>query len=110
MIIILTEKFHGGIMDLRSKQNWEKLIELYQKSGLTKAEFLRTQKMTEGQYYYYAKFHKNKIQAQKPAIVLPVVHKSSFISMISQKEFKIKINDSIGLTFDSIPEQLGWQV
>ena len=91
-------------MDLRSKQNWGKLIELYQKSGLTKAEFLRSQKITEGQYYYYAKFHRNKIQESTNS--LPVIHKTNFIPMVSQKEFKIKINNSILLTFDSLPEPI----
>lgn len=91
-------------MDLRSKQNWEKLIELYQKSGLTRPDFLRSQKISDSQYYYYAKFHRNKIQAQESAMAMPVVHKSNFIPIVSQKEFKIKINDSIGLTFDSLPE------
>lgn len=91
-------------MDLRLKQNWDNFIERYEKSGLTRADFLRSQKITEGQYYYYAKFHRNKIQAQESATTLPVVQKSNFIPMVSQKEFKITINNSIGLTFDSIPE------
>ena len=93
-------------MDLRSKQNWDKLVELYQKSGLSKADFFRSQKITEGQYYYYAKFHRNKIQAQDLSTTLPMVQKSNFIPMVSQKEFKITINNSIGLTFDSLPEPI----
>lgn len=91
-------------MDLRSKQQWDKFVELYQKSGLSKADYLRSQKITDGQYYYYAKFHRNKIQAADSVTSMPVVQKQNFIPMISKKEFKIKINDSIGLTFDSLPE------
>lgn len=93
-------------MDLRLKQNWDNFIERYEKSGLSRADFLRSQKITEGQYYYYAKFHRNKIQAQESSTTLPVVQKSNFIPMVSQKEFKITISNSIGLTFDSLPEPI----
>lgn len=93
-------------MNLRSKQTWDNFIERYQKSGLTRADFLRSQKITESQYYYYAKFHRNKVQPQESTNTLPVVQKSNFIPMVSQKEFRITINNSIGLTFDSIPEAI----
>lgn len=104
MIIILTEKFHGGfLMDLKSKHNWLNFLELWSKSGLTKADFCKSKKITVSKFYYYAKRHRDL-----PVKSATVPHSSSkhslFIPIASKKEFKIKINDSVGLTFESAPD------
>lgn len=91
-------------MNLRLKENWDQFIELYQKSGLTKADFCRSQKVTESQFYYYIKFHRGKNEHEAATSGSAIEKKSNFIPVAIQKEFKIKINDSIGLTFESLPE------
>lgn len=45
MIMILTEKNHGGfLMDLKSKQNWLTFLDLWGKSGLTKMDLCNSKK------------------------------------------------------------------
>jgi hypothetical protein len=106
MIIILTEKFHGGfLMDLKSKQNWLNFLDLWSKSGQTKAEFCKSKKITASKFYYYAKRH--RVLPSKPTIAAHSTHKQSlFIPVTSKKEFKIKINESVSLTFEAAPDAL----
>lgn len=104
MIMILTEKFHGGfLMDLRSKQNWLNFLEQWNKSGLSKADFCKLKKITLSTFYYYAKRHRDL--PSKSASLTPSVPKQSlFIPVASKKEFKIKINDSVSLAFEAAPD------
>jgi hypothetical protein len=106
MIIILTEKFHGGfLMNLKSKQNWLNFLNDWQKSGLTKADFCKTKKINVSRFYYYARFHRdlspmpleNSHTGSKQSLFIPVT---------SKKEFKIKINESVCLTFEAAPDAL----
>jgi len=89
-------------MKLKSKQEWLAFLELRRKSGLNTTEFCKTQKISSSMFYYYANLHKDNTSNTQS---MPAVQKqSNFISISTKKEFKIKINDSIGLTFDSPPE------
>ena len=91
------------LMKLKSKQEWLVFLELHRKSGLNITEFCKTQKITSSMFYYYAKLHKTTTSStQIPKIDLP--KQSTFISLTTKKEFKIKLNDAISLTFDSLPE------
>lgn len=106
MIMILTEKFHGGfLMDLKSKQNWLNFLDLWSKSGQTKTEFCKSKKITASKFYYYAKRHRDL--ANKSTIATHSSPKQSlFIPVTSKKEFKIKINESVSLTFEAAPDAL----
>jgi hypothetical protein len=87
-------------MDLRVKQNWQQLFEQYLKSGLSKAEFCRSQKIPSHTFFYYPKLHGggNQIKSDlKPSTAL-------FIPLIEKKNFKIMINNSLSLSFESVPD------
>jgi hypothetical protein len=76
-------------MDLRVKQNWQQLFEQDLKSGLSKAEFCRSQKIPSYTFFYYQKLHGggNQIKSDfKPSTAL-------FIPLTEKKDFKIKINN-----------------
>lgn len=104
--MILTEKFHGGfLMDLKSKQNWLHFLELFSKSGQTKADFCKSKKITLSTFYYYAKRHRD-LPTKSAMAVQGSSKKSLFIPIVSKKEFKIKINESVSLTFDAAPDAL----
>ena len=104
MIIILTEKFHGGfLMDLKSKQNWLNFLDLWRKSGQTKEEFCKSKKITSSKFYYYAKRHRD-LSAKSTISSLSAPKQSLFIPVSSKKEFKIKINESVSLTFEVAPD------
>jgi hypothetical protein len=104
MIIILTEKFHGGfLMNLKSKQNWLHFLDLWSKSGLTKTEFCKSKKITASKFYYYDKRHRD-LSAKSAAHTQPSSKQSLFIPVASKKEFKIKINESVSLTFEVAPD------
>jgi hypothetical protein len=44
-------------MDLKVKQNWQHLYDQYLKSGMTKADFCKLQKIPQHTFFYYQKFH-----------------------------------------------------
>lgn len=87
-------------MDLKVKQNWQHFFELYLKSGLTKANFCRTQKMAPSRFFYYAKLHR---QSQSPKESSP---SNLFLPLVGKKDFTIKINNKVELSFESIPDAL----
>ena len=90
-------------MDLRVKQNWRNFLELFLKSGMTKADYCRSQKMHPSKFYYYAKLHREA--ATKPLNGTQAISKqSNFVPMAIKKDFKIKINDSITLSFEAAPD------
>ena len=87
-------------MDLRVKQNWQQLFEQYLKSGFSKAEFCRSQKIPSHTFFYYQKLHGEGHQIKsdfKPSTAL-------FIPLTEKKDFKIKINNSLSLSFESVPD------
>lgn len=90
-------------MDLKVKQNWLHFHELYLKSGLTKADFCRSQKVAQSKFFYYAKLHK-KADASK-LNKTPSGH-NLFIPLTAKKDFTIKINGSISLSFETVPDAL----
>jgi hypothetical protein len=103
MIIILTENFMEDLMDLKQKQNWINCLELYRKSGLSKKAFCKTHKIPEGRFYYFAKLH-GEPSAKTLIVPRPAPKQSFFIPLVSKKEFKIKINESVSLSFDTAPD------
>lgn len=106
MIMILTEKFHGGfLMDLKSKQNWLAFLDLWAKSGLTKMDFCKSKKIKLSKFYYYAKRHRD-LPGKSSLAPRPNSKQSLFIPLASKKEFKIKINESVSLTFEAAPDAL----
>jgi len=104
--MILTEKFHGGfLMDLKSKQNWQHFLDLWSKSGQTKMEFCKSKKIAVSKFYYYAKLHRD-LSSKSTILPHSTPKKSLFIPVTSKKEFKIKINESVSLTFEAAPDAL----
>jgi len=93
-------------MDLRVKQNWQQLFEQYLKSGLSKAEFCRLQKIPSHTFFYYQKLHGggNQIKSDfKPSTAL-------FMPLTEKKDFKIKINNSLSLVTNSSPRSKRWDL
>jgi hypothetical protein len=88
--------------NLRGKDSWKEFMELYKRSGLSRAEFCRSQKITEGKYYYYSKLH--RVKDEHAVTAGQTVKKSNFIGLAANKEFKIKINDTTELSFETLPE------
>ena len=88
-------------MTLKVKPNWPHLVELYKKSGLSKAEFCRSQKISLTSFSY----HSNpRTSAQTSS-----THQSSLASFFSVREkqdFKLTINDSLTLSFNSLPDAM----
>lgn len=87
-------------MDLKVKQNWQHLYDQYLKSGSTKAEFCKSQKIPQHTFFYYQKFHGtvNQTSAREDR------SSKLFIPVTEKKEFKIKVNNSITLSFELLPE------
>ena len=86
-------------MNPKVKPNWPAVFDHFRKSGLSKADFCRTHKISLSSFSYQSKLHAREQQ------FLPVVHNSSsFISVREKQEFKLKINDSLTLSFDSLPD------
>lgn len=84
-------------MDLKNKENWQRLFNLYIKSGMTKADFCRSQGIAQSRFFYYAKYHRNLTPA-------PVDKTNLFVPLVEKKEFTIRINNSVGLSFESVPD------
>jgi hypothetical protein len=85
-------------MDLKVKQNWQHFYDLYLKSGLTKADFCRSQKLTTSKFFYYAKLHRETTPSQQN-------HSASlFLPVVGKKDFTMRINNSVSLTFEAIPD------
>ena len=87
-------------MDLKVKQNWQHLYDQYLKSGMTKADFCKSQKIPQHTFFYYQKFHGTVTQTSARTD-----HPSKlFVPVTEKKEFKIKVNNSITLSFELLPE------
>lgn len=82
-------------MDLKIKQNWHNFFALYQKSGMTKEDFCRSQKIASSRFFYYAKMHRDTEipkETSKAALFLPVSTKKDFtikINKLSKPVFRI---------------------
>jgi len=87
-------------MDLKVKQNWQKFFDLYLKSGLTKADFCRSQKIAQSKFFYFAKLHRES-SASKPSSP-----SNLFLPVVSKKDFTIKINNKVELSFESLPDAI----
>jgi hypothetical protein len=86
-------------MSPKVKPHWPTVFDQFRKSGLTKADFCRTHKISLSSFSYYSKLHSQEHQ------LVPVVHSSSsFISVRDKQEVRVKINDSLTLSFDSFPD------
>lgn len=87
-------------MDLKVKQNWQHLYDQYLKSGMTKADFCRSQKIPSHTFFYFQKLHgnvnQNSAREDRPSKL--------FVPVSEKKEFKIKVNNSITLSFELLPE------
>lgn len=92
-------------MDLKLKQNWLNFLDLWSKSGQTKAEFCKSKKITTSKFYYYAKRHRD-LPSKSTITPHSAPKKSLFIPVTTKKEFKIKINESVSLTFETAPDAL----
>ena len=89
-------------MTPKVKPHWPSVIDQFRKSGLSRAEFCRIHKLSPSSFAYQAKI----CEVQVPPSALKVKGPSaSFISVRERgPEFKLKINDSLILSFDSLPE------
>ncbi len=85
-------------MDLRLKSHWQQLMDQYRKSGLTKAEFCRSQKIQSHTFYYYQKLH------QSPPAQTPSKASQLFVPVVEKCNFAIRINDTLNLSFETIPD------
>jgi hypothetical protein len=86
-------------MNPKVKPNWRAVFDQFRNSGLSKADFCRTHKISLSSFSYYSKLHSQEQQ------LLPVLQSSSsFISVRDKQEFRLKINDSLTLSFDSLPD------
>ena len=88
-------------MDFKVRQNWLNFNDLYLKSGITKVDFCRSQKIPAHTFFYFQKYHgtiKNSPSHTNKAVT------SIFIPLSEKKEFRIRINNSVSLSFDSVPE------
>lgn len=85
-------------MDLKLKSNWLQLMDQYRRSGLTKAEFCRSQKIPAPTFFYYQKFHRSTLPE------LPQKGAKLFIPLVEKKDFIIRINNSISLSFEAAPD------
>jgi len=83
-------------MDLRQKSNWQQLMDQYRKSGLTKAEFCRSQKIPAPTFFYYQKLHRSTRPPQETSQL--------FVPLTDTKDLTVRINDSITLCFESTPD------
>ena len=87
-------------MDLKVKQNWLHFYDLYLKSGLTKADFCRSQKIAQSKFFYLAKLHRDSSTPKQSS------PSNLFMPVVSKKDFTIKINNKVELAFESIPDAL----
>jgi hypothetical protein len=85
-------------MDLKVKQNWQHFYDLYLKSGLTKVDFCRSQKLTQSRFFYFAKLHRDPSPSKQSS------SSNLFLPLVSKKDFTIKINNKVELSFESIPD------
>lgn len=87
-------------MDLKVKQNWQHFYDLYLKSGLTKADFCRSQKIAQSKFFYFAKLHREPSSSKQSS------SSNLFLPVVSKKDFVIKINNKVELSFESLPDAL----
>jgi hypothetical protein len=87
-------------MTPKVKPNWPTIFAHFRKSGLSRAKYCRIHKLSPSSFAYHAKSHKAHVPDQHL--------KSSNASFIEVRErgteFKLKINDSLTLSFESLPE------
>lgn len=92
-------------MNLKSKQKWLNFLDLYRKSGLSKPDFCKLHKFSVSKFYHYAKLHR-ELPVKSLVALRPAPKQSLFIPLSTKKEFKIKINESVSLTFEAAPDAL----
>lgn len=85
-------------MDLKVKQNWQNFFDLYLKSGQSKTDFCRSQKMTQSKFFYFAKLHRDSVPSKQSS------SSNLFLPVVSKKDFTIKINNKVELSFESLPD------
>lgn len=85
-------------MDLKVKQKWLHFYDLYLKSGMTKTDFCRSQKMPCSRFFYFAKLHRDSVATKT------ISGSALFMPVTGKKDFTIKINNKVELSFDSIPD------
>ena len=86
-------------MNPKVKPNWPAILELYRKSGLSAADFCRTQKISPSSFSYHA-----KLRASEASSSSPRRSSNPFVSLQEKQEFKLKINDSLTLSFETLPD------
>lgn len=85
-------------MTLKVKPNWTVVLNQFSKSGLSQAEFCRTHNLSRSSFAYHSKL---KVESFPPSVP---TKSSSFIAMREKQEFKVRINDSLTLSFETLPE------
>ena len=85
-------------MDLSSKENEVKIVELFKNSSLSQAQFCKSHNVSKWTLYRLLKADRESTLAAKRT------DKSLFIPVHAKKDFKIKINDSTTVSFESIPD------
>jgi len=92
---------------INSKKSWQKIINSYQQSGLTKADFCKKQNLRPNQFYYWCNKFRPDLKSQQH---VANAKNESFLpiktSSIKEKSFSIKINDGVEIRFDTIPEPI----
>ena len=85
-------------MDLSLKENQVKIVELFKNSGLSQAQFCKSHNVSKWTLYRLLKMDRESTQAVKRT------DKSLFIPVHAKKDFKIKINDSTSVSFETTPD------
>jgi hypothetical protein len=85
-------------MDLKLRSNWQQLMDQYRKSGLTKTDFCRSQRIPVYTFFYYQKLHRSTLPE------VPQKTSQLFIPLVEKKDFTIRINNSISLSFEAAPD------
>ena len=87
-------------MTPKVKPNWPSVFDHFRKSGLTRAEYCRTHKLSRSSFAYHAKIHETSAPAESVKGSSP-----SFISVRERgPEFKLRINETLTLSFETLPD------
>lgn len=86
-------------MNPKLKPNWPVLLDQYRNSGLSRAEFCHAHKLSRSSFAYHAKTYEAHGPQRSTRPSSP-----PFISVRERSEFKLKINDTVTLSFDSLPD------
>ena len=87
----------------KSPQFWRKIIEGYESSGLSKADYCKSQKISKNKFYYWCAKLRPDLKSPKHT---HQVSESSFIPIKSTRSevFTIILSSGLELKFDKLPD------